>query len=278
VRPAEPKPDIHQQKEQLAEIEKWSQKGKPGLVSSKKALQSFLDETAEKMEDQKRAILGASLGAARSSAVSADQRLQQEQESTVTTSGGKPICRICMRKFPTVDKLRQHEQQSELHKANLAKAEAAKAAEKKKVDEEQTKVQEKKKVPTIKYKDRASQRRMLYCDLPSGLPQRNRDRLTDELESRRYRPALINPELHLGEHNIGNQLFQKMSKANTRPGTARQARPESSDSTSVSLADHLRKDWALIESLANRTAQERSSARMIPGSGLGSNTSAWENG
>ena len=236
----------------------------------------------EKRDNPDREILNATLNEARSSAISADRMLRQELKNVVTTSG-KPICQICMRKFVSVDKLRLHEQQSELHKANLAKAMVAtEATERKKAEQTQKdeKGLEKSAMPPPpKYKDRASQRRLMHCDLPLIQPQRHRLRQNDRLFDERYRLAPMNPDAALGEHNIGNQLLQKMvskSKSNTVT-MARQARSQSGYRPPDSV-DNLRRDWKLIEDLSGRNKDlQGAGSRIIPGMGLGSKTSAaWD--
>jgi hypothetical protein len=56
-------------------------------------------------------------------------------EEIKKTANGEPICVICKRKFPTIEKLRLHESKSELHKSNLAKAAQQLAGEKRKHEE-----------------------------------------------------------------------------------------------------------------------------------------------
>jgi len=48
------------------------------------------------------------------------------------TAKGEPICSLCRRKFPTLEKLRYHERVSKLHEENLAKKKAGEQEKKKK--------------------------------------------------------------------------------------------------------------------------------------------------
>ena len=57
--------------------------------------------------------------------VDATKTQQQPATATKATASGQPICVLCRRKFANVDKLRQHEKLSTLHKENLAKKAAA---------------------------------------------------------------------------------------------------------------------------------------------------------
>eukprot|EP00980_Cylindrotheca_fusiformis_P011109 scaffold2553_cov138-Cylindrotheca_fusiformis.AAC.17 len=144
-----------------------------------------------------------------------------------TTSKGEPICTLCKRKFPSIEKLRLHEKASELHKSNLAKAAKAKEVEDSK----------RKEAPSGNYEDRAQKRRNLHgADTaivqPASLQQ-------DE-------PSAFEPTQSesLGSSNIGNKMLQKM-------GWQQFDKPEDGQQ------QHIRKDWDRIESLANRQRPPR---------------------
>ena len=154
----------------------------------------------------------------------------------VTTSKGEPICTVCRRKFPSIDKLRLHEKLSELHKTNLAKL-AASQAEKRKLTEAASS-------SGSEYQDRAKKRRQLHGDdaHPVSLDSTSRAG-AGPVDLHDVHDA--NPPDTLGEANIGNQLLQKLG---WRP-------PESSSATATSNNsgsnhDSLRKDWDKIESIA----------------------------
>lgn len=82
-----------------------------------------------------------------------ERRQEQEQEpvptgpTTARTKDGEPVCLLCKRKFPTIDKLKRHEQVSQLHRDNLLRS--------KKLEPVATATQ---------YVDRAHNRRSLYGD------------------------------------------------------------------------------------------------------------------
>lgn len=152
-------------------------------------------------------------------------------EEIKRTIKGEPICVICKRKFPTIEKLRLHETKSELHKSNLAKA-AQLASEKAKL--EQAGVAE-----IQQYKDRAEKRRHLH-----GIE-------TGSMASPAFDPLAlaVKPEAEgLGENHIGNKLLQKMGwQAGT--GLAKKGEDDESDKSS---SVEIRKDWERIEALAGK--------------------------
>lgn len=138
-----------------------------------------------------------------------------------TTVKGEPICTICKRKFPTIEKLRLHERASELHKANLAKLAKAKEAESAK----------RKELPAGTYEDRAQKRRNLHGSA-SVTPNKPGIHLE---KSSANEP--VSPE-GLGSNNIGNQMLKKM-------GWQQSGKPEEGQQL------NLRKDWDRIESRAS---------------------------
>jgi len=146
--------------------------------------------------------------------------------AVVTTSNGQPICVLCKRKFPSIDLLRRHEGQSELHRTNLAKRKADELA--KPISQPEP----------VKYQDRAKKRRFLHSDVPILLPPKNRDEWRT-IE----RAEVIDPEKALSHENVGNQLFQKMlNKAST-----------SNKTTSVDsrhMCETMKEDWRRIESIS----------------------------
>ncbi|GAX23522.1 RNA-binding protein 5/10 [Fistulifera solaris] len=144
------------------------------------------------------------------------------------TAKGEPMCPLCRRKFPSVEKLLQHEKVSQLHKDNLAKA-----------------AQAKKEKPS-QYVDRAEQRRSMYGPDVPALPKRE---LSTELAAISNETAPVVDSLDK-ESNIGNQLLRKMG---WKEGGAVGGRPEGS-----SAAAGLVKDWERIEQLAEQGGKDRS--------------------
>jgi len=89
-------------KAQIANIEKWSKLSEAARIEQAKL---------EARREAKKADLVV-------------KQLQQQtavSETMKRTTRGEPICVICMRKFPTTEKLRLHEAASQLHKDNMKK-------------------------------------------------------------------------------------------------------------------------------------------------------------
>lgn len=150
-----------------------------------------------------------------------------------TTSKGQPVCLLCRRKFATIEKLKQHEELSKLHKENMAKK---KNADDKKEQESAT--------ASAEYRDRVLERRIMHGPEPStALPR--------ELDVPEQRDAeLVRPESSLGTANVGNQMLQKLGwKAGASLG-----RNAGNDSPAEGGQDHVQtalvKEWEKIESLA----------------------------
>lgn len=208
-----PAPVSKVQKEQVANIEKWKEK-----QAELKALHSV------------------------SSGVSAATAAEEIKK----TVSGEPICVLCRRKFPTIDKLRLHEDKSELHKSNLAKAAQQQqqqqqqlAGEKRTHDEAAlgTAVDQQQQ-----YRDRAEKRRILHGS----------DAITTESplfaagERLLGKPA---PE-GLGGNNIGNRLLQKMGwQSGSGLGKKR------GEEVSKTSSEDIRKDWDRIEAIAESGAR-----------------------
>jgi len=53
------------------------------------------------------------------------EKLPPPPSKAVAAAGGGAICHLCQRKFKSAEMLAQHEAKSELHKANLKKAQEA---------------------------------------------------------------------------------------------------------------------------------------------------------
>ena len=142
----------------------------------------------------------------------------------VRTKSGQPVCLLCRRKFPDLQKLERHEDASELHKVNAAKC--GKRA--KLVDET---------AAAAYARDRAMERRVLHCadaDLPFG-------RLLPPVDTT-MTTTVGDPKRTLDESNVGNRMLTKLGwKSGMNLG--RNAGTESSGSA-------LQSDWERIEHLA----------------------------
>jgi RNA-binding protein 5/10 len=161
-----------------------------------------------------------------------------------TTTLGQPVCLLCRRKFASVEKLKQHEELSALHKENLQKK---KAADAKKEQEAKT---------SMEYRDRALERRIMHGPDTASLPALPRD-----LEAPVREADVVRPEDNLGASNVGNQMLQKMG---WKSGASAGNRVRSGTGEG-----QLVKDWAKIESLAASGHHPRMKTNAREG-GLGS--------
>uniref|UniRef100_A0A6U2LB80 G-patch domain-containing protein n=1 Tax=Leptocylindrus danicus TaxID=163516 RepID=A0A6U2LB80_9STRA len=153
------------------------------------------------------------------------------------TKTGQPICLVCKRKFVSMEKLKQHEELSALHKSNLAKLQHENAN---------------------MYKDRAKERRFLYGDAAGGAmntststvredeqmaqlqvngPNLNKARTVLETE-------VVRPEDSVGAGNIGHQMLQKLG---WRKGDTLGRKNKQDGEMNVKL----KQDWETIETLAS---------------------------
>lgn len=181
------------------------------------------------------------------------------------TPSGKPICMLCRRKFADVDKLRQHEQLSSLHKKNLAM--------KRKLQQKKTEVNaanapatDLKESSTVEYRDRAKERRsMVNLTSTSSVPN-----LKEAADIAEMGPSLskarrvtttetVIPSQSLGEKNIGNQLLQKLGwkkgsllgRNGISDNNEHIINPADGENFQANIvADKLKQDWERIESLA----------------------------
>lgn len=150
-----------------------------------------------------------------------------EERQIQRTAKGEPLCPLCRRKFPTVEKLLHHERVSKLHKENLVKMqqqkETANATDPK------------------DYVDRAKQRRDMYGGPETSVPSVLLPTMPAPPATKEAVPSV--PQSNLNETNIGNQLLQKMGWKEGK-SLGRQGRPDGSSTTT------LVKDWERIEALA----------------------------
>lgn len=143
----------------------------------------------------------------------------ESREKLRWTKKGQPICMLCKRKFQSVEKLRLHERESEMHRENLDKLEKARQASLKR-----------KESPAGTYTDRAQRRRDLH-GIEASLSAPSRMDESDEFTE------TATPNDTLGSDNIGNQLLRKMGW-------------KEGDKFEADAQDNLRKDWDRIETLA----------------------------
>ena len=159
------------------------------------------------------------------------------------TSKGKPICWVCKRKFPTLEKLQQHEEKSDLHKENLAKQEQT--MQKQSAEAGKPKITD----DNGPYVDRAKQRRNMYgpelvipsvaAGIPAGAPEESQDY--------QHQPADSSV-------NIGHQMLQKLG---WESGAALGRGSEQQKQQQAALAQ----DWDRIENLAAKNPSSGSYRR-----------------
>lgn len=228
-------------KEHEADMAKWSQRGKEARSTG----DAIVDSTS----------VPAGLKTQQGSEHTTNQ--PQAGKKTMTdaavkkTSTGKPICLLCKRKFANMDKLRQHEKVSALHKTNLQKKLAMEnAGEASKKSQLQ---------PSVQYRDRAQMRRVLYepdnTEVSSSRPQ-EQDLAVDaapSLEKARTVTAteVVRPEDSLGHANVGNKMLQNLGwKAGNALGRKQQPPLSGSSGVVAGVQVTLQKDWERIESIA----------------------------
>lgn len=147
----------------------------------------------------------------------------------------KPVCLLCRRKFATVEKLKKHEELSDLHKENLKKKEGEAN-------------REKQEESGMEYRDRALERRIMHGPAEAvSFPALPRD--LEETATTRV-AEVVRPEESLGESNIGNVLLQKLGwKSGSSIGRSANGEQDTAQNTLV-------KDWEKIESLAASGQQD----------------------
>eukprot|EP00542_Grammatophora_oceanica_P011340 CAMPEP_0194035422 /NCGR_PEP_ID=MMETSP0009_2-20130614/7841_1 /TAXON_ID=210454 /ORGANISM="Grammatophora oceanica, Strain CCMP 410" /LENGTH=504 /DNA_ID=CAMNT_0038676761 /DNA_START=532 /DNA_END=2046 /DNA_ORIENTATION=- len=148
-----------------------------------------------------------------------------------TKTDNKPICLLCRRKFRTVDHLRRHERESEMHQTNMERRRS-------KIDSSSPNNHAANK---SLYMDRAAARRILHgpMDVVPTAGSMAEDVVGTALPSSR-------PEDALDANNVGHQMLQKLGwKAGEK------------DEDGTNSSSHLKKDWKRIEDMASAQQQRR---------------------
>lgn len=171
-----------------------------------------------------------------------DSTSTQNVPMTITN---KPVCLLCKRKFPSIEKLKKHEELSVLHKENVQK--------KKKEDEA--------KKASVEYRDRALERRLMHGpeNAVALLP-------VDVDASRPPKIDIVHPEDNLGDSNIGNQMLQKLG---WKSGSSLGRGTSGAEDEMAKVQSTLVKDWQKIESLAASGQHDRKGPSSR-GGGIGS--------
>lgn len=148
--------------------------------------------------------------------------VEQEFEFSDTTA---ITCLLCARQFKTLEQLKRHNNESDLHKRNLADAALREVAR------EKVKAARAKAESQPKYRDRASERRIMHNqpDMPlpegSGLKPAVKKRAEGPPPPPTPPPPPVNPGQD--ENNVGNKLLKMMGwKEGTGLGTDGEGRVE----------------------------------------------------
>ena len=182
-----------------------------------------------------------------------------------TTVSGQPMCVLCRRKFANVEKLRQHEKLSMLHKENLAKtASSASAVVAGPTTNASHVSKEGEESETSSYRDRSKERRLMYGS--HVLSQSHAEALlahsrgpsstSTSASEVKHINQTIRPEETLNDTNVGNKLLQKLGwKSGETLGRNTTDGPGTKEDDAVNK--NLRSDWERIESLAQGGGMRR---------------------
>lgn len=176
-----------------------------------------------------------------------------------TTTKGEPICVICKRKFPTIEKLELHEKSSQLHRQNLERLQEAEkvAAEKKRKAVVESTGASRGSIgeSALGYVDRAQKRRLMHhgtdvLTVKDAVFRHHHQRNRDSGIPMPMSPAASTaPAESLNSNNVGHKMLQKMGWKPADSETKKSDDPSSAVAPS-STADRLRQDWDRIEALA----------------------------
>ena len=169
-----------------------------------------------------------------------EKKLDVKSKTVVpTTAKGEPICLVCRRRFASLEKLRNHEAASALHKENLAKQQ--KEASNTSVAAE---VVAPPAAAVSTYIDRAEQRRQMHLTDADIVRLSNHPSMAPAaIES-----VVPDPKSNLDASNIGHQMLQKLGwKSGDGLG-----RGMTVDSAMPSIQE----DWDRIESTVAATRRD----------------------
>jgi len=207
------------QKEQIANIEKWTEK----QAELKHSGNPDLPPPSTNKGDTKASPLASAVG---------------QTTKVRMTAKGEPICLVCKRKFPNLEKLRLHEKASELHQQNLRKLqEEGSSRNNKRKLPEPTAATRSAEVPVMEYQDRAEKRRQLNGHHESTMLNGG---LGLSLQPFTPRAAPV----ALDESNIGHQMLKKFGW-----------KGDNSKSSTNGHGHQLRKEWDRIEALAGNPSR-----------------------
>ncbi len=197
------------------------------------------------------------------------KEMRQQQPSPPndikTTVSGQPMCVLCRRKFANVEKLRQHEKLSMLHKENLAKTTSSASAV---VAGPTTNAsyfsKEGEESETSSYRDRSKERRLMYGS--HVIPQSSHaeallahslgpSSTSTSASEAKHITQIIRPEETLNDTNVGNKLLQKLGWKSGE--TLGRNATDGTVTKEDAVNNNLRSDWERIESLAQGGGMRR---------------------
>jgi len=156
----------------------------------------------------------------------------QVADKVCTTAGGRPICFLCKRKFSSLEKLREHEMVSQLHKQNLLKANNNAGIS--------SAISQPKE-----YRDRAKERRALFGEENPKSKTYVVGHLDTSIVPEAKAPS---PQENLGDSNIGNKLLQKLG---WKEGASLGRTAGTAVDKESSVSGSLKQDWERIEAIAS---------------------------
>ncbi|KIL69519.1 hypothetical protein M378DRAFT_189961 [Amanita muscaria Koide BX008] len=122
------------------------------------------------------------------------------------------MCLLCARQFKSLDQLKRHNKESDLHKTNYKDANSRDVA-RRKADARKAGVTANQQPP--KYRDRASERRILFNQPETPMPEKDGNRTNTkkrQSEGPPPQPSPPPPPIVVGkdENNVGNKLLKLM--------------------------------------------------------------------
>jgi hypothetical protein len=257
-------------KQHVADIEKWSVRQKELQQSVKNISPSSKSRDSTTNMNQIPTVPVAS-----TIVIPPTASLMTTSNSSSTTAihrtkQGEPICLLCRRKFPSVEKLRQHEEVSALHRENLekkAQQEQKQALERADSQGSGSHADQQSAI----YVDRAQLRRDLYgpdetpwivtpsvqntTGLSTGL-------LTDPVTTL----SSDQPISNLGAiSNIGKRLLEKQG---WKEGASLLPSDQNNTAESRDQREALSKEWERIEALSAATARSNRRSTNVPSTDL----------